>query len=122
MRVLKGRDRVFVVVGVIGLLVGAIDPLEGSLLILPSAILLTVGVRRATGGLASRLATVGLVSIALGFTAMWVMTAIGGVGGSTGRSAWWALLALPMLPGWILSVTGGVMALRKRFGDERHAT
>jgi len=103
----------------LGLLVGAIDPLEGSLLILPAGALLAVGVRRAKSGLGGRLVSSGLVLIGLGVTAMWIMTALGGVGGSTGRSAWWALLALPMIPGWFLSVIGGALSLRERVLDQQ---
>lgn len=115
MSVLHGWNRVLVIVGIVGLLVGAIDPLEGSLLILPASVLLTIGVHRANGELRTRrLVVIGLALIGVGFTAMWIITALGGVGGSTDRSAWWALLALPIVPGWLPCVAGGVLALRER--------
>lgn len=58
--------------------------------------------------------------VALGFAVMWALTAIGGVGGSTGRSAWWALLVAPFVVGWILGVVAGVRTEVDRYRDRRN--
>jgi hypothetical protein len=45
------------------------------------------------------------------------MSALGGIGGDTGRSYWWALLFLPYPVGWIMALTGAfelVAELRRR--------
>jgi hypothetical protein len=96
------------------MVLGAIDPLEGSLLILPSTGLVALGAH-----LGQRRRRVllywafGLVAIGVG--AMWGLTAIGGIGGSTGRSLWWALLLVPYAVGWLLGVVGAILTLVEAF-------
>jgi 4-hydroxybenzoate polyprenyltransferase len=34
------------------------------------------------------------------------LSAVGGFGGTTGRSAWWAVLILPYLAGWAVGILG----------------
>ena len=121
MSVVAGRHRVVAVVGLIALVVGVVDPLEGSLLILPASCAVAL-VARLAGSRYERLLYIGLALVLFGFAAIWIMTAIGGVGGSTDRSAWWALLAVPILPGWLFVVAGGVLALREKVDEEQHAT
>lgn len=87
--------RWFLILGLVGTVLGAIDPLEGSLLILPSTGLAALGAylgQRQRRVLLYR--AFGLVVIGVGV--MLGLTAIGGVGGSTGRSLWWALLLAHM--------------------------
>jgi hypothetical protein len=101
-------SQILVIVGGIGMVVGAVDPLEGSLLILPGSGLLALGTYL---GRAERRAIAykvwAFVLIAIGFGGMWGLTAIGGIGGSTGRSLWWGLLAfLPFLIGWNTGIWG----------------
>jgi hypothetical protein len=44
--------------------------------------------------------------IAVGVGAMWGLSTVGGIGGSTGRSPWWGALILPYLVGWWLGIWG----------------
>ena len=100
-------SRLLVTIGGAAMLVGAVDPLEGSILILLGSGLFALGVFLARSGrrlVAYRLLVFGL--IAAGVIAMFGLTLIGGVGGSTGRSPWWALLVLPYPIGWSLGVWG----------------
>lgn len=46
------------------------------------------------------------VLIAIGVGALWGLTAVGGFGGSSGRSNWWGVLVLPYLIGWSMGVWG----------------
>ena len=115
MRVVSGRHRAMMIVGAVALAVGALDPLEGSLILLPACVLVALAARWA-GSRYERLSNVGLAVFFVGFVAMWAITAIGGVGGSTGRSAWWALPAVLVVPGWLLVVAGAVQALRETKG------
>ncbi len=48
--------------------------------------------------------------------ALWGMSAIGGIGGSTGRSMWWALVLLPYPVGWVMGFAGVIRALREANG------
>ena len=95
------------VVGAAAVLLGAFDPLEGSAIILPGSGLLALG--SYVGGDAPRTRAYlvwGFVLVAIGVGAMFGMSAIGGIGGTSGRSRWWALLIVPYAIGWVIDVWG----------------
>ena len=100
-------SRVMSAAGGVGLVVGSLDPMEGSLLILPGSALLAAGSwlghedRRVVG-----YRVWSFILIALGVAALFGLSAVGGIGGNTGRSAWWALLFLPYVVGWSLDIWG----------------
>jgi hypothetical protein len=107
MRDLERWSNVVGVFGGMGLVVGSLDPLEGSALIVLGSALLALGSylgREDRRILAYR--TWSFILIALGVGAMFGLSAIGGVGGNSGHSAWWALLILPYLVGWSLDIWG----------------
>lgn len=104
--------RALVIVGLVAILVGAIDPLEGSLVILPGAGLLAFA-GWLGGSRHRRLLYWACALVAAGFGVMWGMTAVGGIGGSTGRSIWWTLLLLPYPAGWIMALVGAIRSLRE---------
>ena len=106
----SNRSRWLVMVGLILMVVGVVDPLEGSIVILGGSILVAVGAF--LGGSRYRLPIVAMVSIATGVGALFGMSALGGVGGNSGRSIWWLLLCLPYAIGWILGLVGAVRTLR----------
>jgi hypothetical protein len=72
-------SRVLVIAGLAVMVLGAIDPLEGSLIILPGSVLLTVG-------------------------ALWGLSSVGGFGGPGGRSKWWGLVIAPFPVGWVMGI------------------
>jgi hypothetical protein len=107
MRDLKRWSNLVSVFGGVGLVVGSLDPMEGSALILPGSALLALGSylgRQDRRILAYRIWS--FILIALGVGALFGFSAFGGVGGSSGHSAWWALLILPYLVGWSLDIWG----------------
>lgn len=93
--------------GGIALFVGSFDPLEGSVLILLGTGLLALGVYL---GHRDRRAVVyrtwSFILVAVGVGAMFGLTAIGGVGGSSGHSAWWSVLIVPYVVGWSIDIWG----------------
>ena len=107
---MNGRDRWtrgLGVAGFIAMLVGAVDPLEGSVLIFVGSGLVALGAFLAHD--ARRLVvyrTSVFVLIAAGVGAMWGLTAAGGFGGASGRTMWWGVLLLPYLAGWFMTVWG----------------
>ena len=105
-------SRILAVVGLVAILVGAIDPLEGSLLILPGTGLLALA-----GWLGisqhRRLLYWSFALVAVGVGEVWGLSAIGGLGGSTGRSMWWALLLMPYPVGWVMALVGAIRGLRE---------
>ncbi len=80
-------SRILIIAGGIGMLVGAIDPMEGSLLILPGSGLFAIGtcIGRAGRRLIAYRVSV-FILIAIGVAALWGLSAVGGFGGTSGRS------------------------------------
>jgi purine-cytosine permease-like protein len=117
--------RVLIIAGAIAMLLGTLDPLEGSVVILPGSGLIALGT---FVGKSQRrvvrywLWVFGL--IAVGVAAMFVVSAFGGIGGKSGRSVWWGILILPYPVGWLMAVVGAVLALIrfiKARGQRSHA-
>lgn len=110
----SGRwSRVLLVVGLVAMLVGAVDPLEGSAVILPGIALVLVG------GMLGRSRhrkwlLLSFVLVAVGVGVMFGLSALGGLGGETGRSYLWAIFLLPYPAGWIMGCVGAVRCLRER--------
>lgn len=100
-------SNILVIAGGIGMVVGAIDPMEGSLLILPGSALLALGTylgqaeRRVIAYKGSA-----FVLVLIGVAALWGLSFLGGFGGTSGRSMWWGLLILPYLVGWNMGIWG----------------
>jgi hypothetical protein len=89
------------------MLVGAIDPMEGSVLILPGSLILALGTFFNQGErhlLAYRVWV--FILIAVGVGALWGLSAVGGIGGKSGHSMWWGVLILPYLIGWSMGIWG----------------
>lgn len=100
-------SQVLLVVGGIGMLAGAVDPLEGSIAILLGSGLFALGtyLGQAAHRLTAYRAAV-FALIAAGVAALWGLSAVGGFGGSSGHSAWWGLLTLPYVVGWLMAIGG----------------
>jgi len=107
-------SRVCVLVGGLAMLFGAVDPLEGCVIILAGSALVLVGTFL---GQAERpllgywIATVALIVVGVG--AMFALSAMGGIGGSSGHSLWWGVLILPYPVGWIMGMVNLVVRLVK---------
>jgi len=100
-------SRILIIVGSIAMLVGALDPMEGSLVILPGSGLVAFGTflgQSERRFIAYRVWVFLLIAIGVG--AMWGLSSVGGFGGNSGRSMWWGLLILPYLIGWSMGIWG----------------
>ncbi|NLP05509.1 hypothetical protein GX411_06140 [Candidatus Fermentibacteria bacterium] len=103
-------SRMFAWAGFLLMLIGAVDPLECSVLILAGAGMAAAGAALGGSRFRKLLAwAFGLVVTGVGI--MFGMTAIGGLGGDTGRSMWWALLLVPYPVGWVLGIVGSIRRL-----------
>jgi hypothetical protein len=114
-------SRILQTVGGIAMLVGTLDPLEGSLLILPGSGMVAVAMY--LGGKDRRTVlywawVFGLIAVGVG--ALFGLSAAGGIGGKGGHSVWWGVLLLPYLAGWLMALAGGVAGL-VRFCKGRQA-
>jgi hypothetical protein len=109
-------SRILVILGSLAMLAGAIDPLEGSLLILPGAGLVTLGTLLSNADRALRRYWILIfLLIATGVGAMLVVSAAGGLGGSRGHSPWWGLLILPYPIGWVMGFVSLLFRLGRTF-------
>ena len=99
--------RFLLIAGYIAMLIGAIDPMEGSLLILPGSVLVAMATflsHQQTGIIIFRLWVFFLIII--GVAALWVTTMLGGIGGDSAYSMWWGLFFLPYPIGWSMGIWG----------------
>lgn len=116
-------SRILVTVGGIAMLVGAVDPLEGSLLILPGSGLVALGFF--VGKRERRIVVYSLwvfILIAVGVAAMFALSAAGGIGGTTGHSMWWGVLVLPYPVGWIMAFAGAIYLVLRFLKARKHTT
>lgn len=105
-------SRILVIAGSIAMLIGAVDPLEGSLIILPGSGMVALGTLLGKGRHRILLYWMWVfILIAIGVGAMWVLSAFGGIGGTTGHSMWLGVLVLPYPIGWIMGFAGIIYGL-----------
>jgi hypothetical protein len=98
--------------GLVAMVLGAVDPLEGSPVILLGSMLAAGGARLGQAPHRKLLAwSCLLIAIGVGF--MWGLSAVGGFGGSTGRTLWWWLALVPYPVGWVMGLVGAVKSLRR---------
>lgn len=87
------------------MLVGALDPLEGSPVILAGSGVVTLGTFLSGSGRGLLIYWIWIfILIAAGVGAMFVLSTLGGIGGRSGHSMWWGLLIVPYPVGWIMGV------------------
>jgi purine-cytosine permease-like protein len=117
--------RILATLGGIAMLLGTVDPLEGSLLILPGSGLIALGTfigKSQRSVIRYWLWVFGL--IAVGVAAMFVLSDFGGIGGKSGHSMWWGIFILPYPAGWLMALVGGIAGLvrfLKAGGQKAHA-
>lgn len=92
--------RVIHIIGVVALIIGAIDPLEGSLLIMSGSALLALSAH-VNSDRHSKIFTTSLIMIVIGVFFMFYFSSIGGFGGTSTLSWWWGLLIIPFPIGWL---------------------
>ena len=109
-------SRILKVGGGIAMLGGTLDPMEGSLLILPGSGLVALGMY--FGGKDRKTVlywTWAFILIAVGVGALFGLSSVGGIGGKSGHSMWWGVSILPYPVGWLMALAGGVVGLVRFF-------
>lgn len=96
--------RIIYVIGIIALIIGAIDPLDGSVLIMAGSALLALSAYVTTDR-HSKIFTASLLLIVFGVAFLFYFTSLGGFGGDSKLSWWWGLLILPFPIGWLMIIT-----------------
>jgi hypothetical protein len=116
MKTFLTRPRTLLITGLVLMLAGALDPLEGSVVILAGSAAAALGAFLGHGH-RRVLQAWAFALIAIGVGLLFGMSALGGVGGNSGRSIWWLLLVLPYPIGWVLGLFAVTAMLRR--GDDR---
>ena len=109
-------SRILKAAGGIAMVLGTLDPMEGSLLILPGSGLVALGMF--LGGKERRTVLYwvwAFALIAVGVGAMFALSAVGGIGGKSGHSMWWGVLMLPYPVGWLMALLGAVISSLRFF-------
>lgn len=101
---LKERGlKILYIIGVVAVIIGAIDPLEGSVVIFGGSVclLLSTCLRKEIQWKTFLALSLMILS---GIFFLFFFSALGGFGGSSSLSWWWGLLILPYPIGWLLTV------------------
>lgn len=98
-------------------LVGAVDPLEGSVLVVLGCVLVALAAWRAgvPRALLAYRAGVAVMAV-MGVTALWVISKLGGVGGEGGVHPAWAVLLLPYSAALVATFSGPAAPLWVAWG------
>ena len=97
------HSRLLVGLGLALMILAALDPLEGSVVILLGSAVAAVGAA-GNGAGRYRLQVTAFALIGVGVATLFGLSAMGGVGGNSGRSIWWLLLCAPYPIGWVLGI------------------
>jgi hypothetical protein len=95
--------RIIFIIGVIALIIGAIDPLEGSVVIAAGSGFLALSTF-VTKDRHWKIFMISLIMIMAGVFFLFYFSSLGGFGGKSTFSWWWGALIIPYPAGWILSV------------------
>ena len=104
--------RLLVIAGLVAMLAGILDPLEGSLVILAGTAMAALGVWLGDDR-PEKLLYWSFLLVAVGVGALWGLSSLGGFGGRSSLSNWWGLLILPYPIGWLM----GLFAVRRWLRD-----
>ena len=95
--------RITFIIGVIALVIGALDPLEGSVVIASGSALITISTYL-TKDRHWQIFFASLIMIVIGVLFLFYFSSLGGFGGTSTLSWWWGTLILPYPLGWLLSI------------------
>jgi hypothetical protein len=82
---------------------GALDPLEGAFVILIGSLLITLSFYLNQNVIWRKMIIANLMLL-MGIVMMFIISALGGIGGRSQHSIWLGLLILPYPIGWIYSI------------------
>ncbi|MFN5847901.1 MAG: hypothetical protein ACK43K_05395, partial [Chitinophagales bacterium] len=95
--------RIIYILGVIALIIGALDPLEGSVVLLAGSALIALSTYW-TRDRHWKIFLAAVIMIAIGVFFLFYFSSLGGFGGTSTLSWWWATLMLPYPIGWFMSI------------------
>ncbi|KAF5060905.1 hypothetical protein DSECCO2_320730 [anaerobic digester metagenome] len=95
--------RIIYIIGVIALVIGVLDPLEGSVVITVGCTFIALSTYL-TKDRYWRIFLTSLIMIVIGVFFLFYFSSLGGFGGTSTLSWWWGTLILPYPLGWLMSI------------------
>lgn len=111
--------RVIYVIGVIALIIGALDPLEGSVVIASGSFLVALSTYM-TRDRHWKIFLASFLMILTGVLFLFYLSSLGGIGGTSTRSWWWGILILPYPIGWLITIV--ILIIRAVKKPKLHAS
>ena len=95
--------KVLYIIGIVAIIIGVLDPLEGSVVILAgsAAISFSTYLNKDRHW---KLFFTSFLMIVIGVFFLFYLSSLGGFGGNSSLSWWWGLLIIPYPAGWLLSI------------------
>ena len=94
---------VIYIFGIIALIIGALDPLEGSVVITLGSVLIVLSTYL-TNDRHRKLFLTAAIMIVIGVLFLFYLSSLGGFGGKSTLSWWYGILILPYPVGWLMSI------------------
>jgi len=94
---------VIYIIGVIALIIGVLDPLEGSVVITSGSALIALSAYL-THDRHWKIFLVSFIMILIGVFFLFYLSSLGGFGSNAKLSWWWGILILPYPIGWLTSI------------------
>jgi hypothetical protein len=95
--------RIVYITGVIALIIGALDPMEGSVVIASGSALIALSAYFMRDR-HWKIFLLSLIMILTGVSFLFYLSSLGGFGGTATLSWWWGILILPYPIGWLTSI------------------
>ncbi|MCX6253574.1 MAG: hypothetical protein NTV31_03755 [Bacteroidia bacterium] len=95
--------KVLYIIGIVAMIIGAVDPLEGSVVILAGSAFVSLSTFL-NKDRHRKIFLISFLMIIIGVFSLFYLSSLGGFGGSSSLSWWWGLLILPYPIGWLLSI------------------
>jgi multisubunit Na+/H+ antiporter MnhB subunit len=95
--------KIIFIIGIVALIIGAVDPLEGSVVIACGSALLALSTYMKRDQQWKSF-LISLMMILVGVFFMFYFSSLGGFGGNSTLSWWWVSFILPYPIGWLLAV------------------
>jgi hypothetical protein len=105
--------RTLYIIGVIAMIIGALDPMEGSVIILGGNVLLVISLFM-TNDRHKMHFLISLIMIAFAVAYLYYISSLGGFGGNSSRSWWWGVPILPYPVGWIFAMVMLIKRVRQK--------
>jgi hypothetical protein len=106
--------KILVIAGIFIMLIGAIDPLEGSILMLCGAVLVYISAFLIKSK-QRKITLIALIMEVFGISFLFIFSFLGGIGGKSKYPLWLGVLCLPYIIGWGLSLFGSFFLLKELF-------